>query len=251
MELKTYDTILQSLGPELDRETMIMSKPEKIKVGQTFMIESRYLHKWGKEKDDLFDTGLDEFDYVEMNNHNKSILYICKYIGDGIMMEMTTRQNILMASVYNFEDDKKEDRIKTPTWVSSGLNPYKIDDLEKRREIEEEYGYNRDRSYLQRLEEYKEMIQKTPLVYHSAEGDYLYVIDDNSKREYIQTSEEERTSQFERIREEAVQAYENTMEELNKEIKEVKEIENVPQEVIDMAYLENEIYDFENQQKTR
>ena len=28
MELKTYDTILDSLGPELDRETMMMSKPE-------------------------------------------------------------------------------------------------------------------------------------------------------------------------------------------------------------------------------
>jgi hypothetical protein len=250
MELKTYDTILKPLGPELDRETMDISKPAKLKVGQTFMIESRYLYKWGKH-DDLFDKGLDAFDYVEMDDYNKSILYICKYIGDGIMMEMTTRQNILMASFYNFEDDKKEDRIKTPTWVSSGINPYKIDDLKKRKEIEEEFRYNRDRTYLQRLEEYKEMIQKTPLVYHSAEGDYLYVIDDNSKREYIQTSEEERANQFDKLREEAVQAYENTMEELDKEIKEVKEIGNVPQEAIDMAYLENEIYDFENQSKTR
>ena len=41
------------------------------------------------------------------------------------------------------------------------------------------------------------------------------------------------------------------MEVLDKEIKEVKEIEKVPPEVIDMAYLENEIYDFENQPKTR
>ena len=95
------------------------------------------------------------------------------------------------------------------------------------------------------------MIQKTPLVYHSCGGAYLYAIDDNSKKAYIQTSEEERAIQFDNFREEAIQSYENTMEVLDKEIKEVKEIEKVPPEVIDMAYLENEIYDFENQPKTR
>ena len=76
----------------------------------------------------------------------------------------------------------------------------------------------------------------------------MFRIDDISKAEYLKHSNEEKIALIKEMKAEALSSQEETIKDIETTI---QKYSRITPETLDMAYLENEIYDFEKQGKTR
>lgn len=215
---------------------------KKISIGQTFMISSKGILKWAKIEHTygeacIFNTY--EYNYIKQKDED-DILFVVKYIGNGYVQEMLTGETMLLARIDErlLEDDSDELKTADSECICT---PTKYEDLEN-------YGFDSLSmpEYIAQLEEYKLLTTKSPLICSVVEGELMFKIDEESKTEYLKHSNEERISLMNKYKEEALRSLEETIKDLDSTIQTYSRITS---KTLDMAYLENEIYDFEKKVK--
>lgn len=219
----------------------------KLEIGQTFMVCASDIWKWEKSnvstlvgKDEQYEYC--EYGYDKIDNDHSDIYFIVKYIGDGYVQEMTTGETMLLTRLEN-NDILADNSEKLITADSSGIfTPSQF-------EVYKKVGYSVPiPDYVYYLELYKKLTTKSTLICNVDEGESMFKIDDISKEIYLKHSNEERIALMKKMKEVAVKSLEETIKDLDKTI---QLYSSISPETIDMAYLENDIYNFENQGKKR
>ena len=221
------------------------SNDKIISIGQTFMIPSYCIWKWGKTEEKGFPT-IYEPDNICWNDEYSDILFIFKYIGNGYVQEMVTGEIMFLTRIGNqlVEDDLDVSKLDVYDYI---YYPARFEEYD---EYADELGQKNIMMYIYRLKKYRKLIAESPcLICSLLDGDEMIEIDDDSKKKYLEHSSEERITLMKKFKEEALKSAEETIKDIDAELK--KNSNNMTSEMLDMAYLENDIYNFKNQGRTK
>ncbi len=223
---------------------------ERIAIGQTFMINCDVIYKWLKDKNttpvrkgqEFVDYEYEEYGYNCMDHRHQDFYFIVKYIGNGYVQEMLTGETMLLTNMEHHILEDNSDELVTAdnegTFTPSHFEDFKNADFEIPTLPE----------YIFKLETYKNTAAKSPFIVNVDVGGEMFRIDDISKAEYLKHSNEEKIALIKEMKAEALSSQEETIKDIETTI---QKYSRITPETLDMAYLENEIYDFEKQGKTR
>ena len=174
------------------------------------------------------------------NNRLKETLFAFKYLGNNMVEEMTSGQKMFVNQNKYFLPTKSVDE---PTRLELKDNPNSIYFYDK---IPEKYLQRaRLSNTFENFRRFESITRETPLVF---KGNRLLIANDSTKNEYLKTSNDDRKKIIARIMAEASK----NMNEVNKMLNKYKDISyHIPEEELNVAYLDNELYDFENRGKTK
>lgn len=233
-----------------------LEQKNQIEVGQIFFADIRNLAgalvlKTGLYvKDGIVDTITwgygDNVQKVVDRYYRPNILLAVKYLGNGIFQEMTTGEKIITSKkTLVFEEtesspivEKKLSDIDSDSLVIFNYEDYLIEHKGETvlSKIE----------YVQLLQNCMKRISETPLALSC--GFRFREIDDTSKKIYLAYSDEERKSIIAEVKKMALL----DAEEVNTRIANVIEkMKTISSEEVDMAYLDNQLFDFERKERTR
>ena len=209
----------------------------KLAIGQIFMINANSICKWTKKTKNGY--YYNEYDVID--SKQSDVYFVVKYIGNGYIQEMLTGETMLLRGIHNFECEDKPNElvaVNECTNVLSSFEDYKNNLFEKSTIAE----------YIYKLELYKKLATKSPLICDANIGHSMFKINDASKTVYLKYSNEKRIALIKRLKGIALLSSEEVVEDIDKAMKSYNSISN---EILDMAYLENEIYDFEHKERTK
>lgn len=218
-----------------------------IAIGQTFMVSSSNIEKWTKNKNTTLvskDKYYEyfEYGYSDIDLDHSDILFIVKYIGNGYVQEMVTGEIMLLSRINkNLLEDNSDELVTADS--KNIFIPTHFEDYENA-----EFKVPTIMEYVSELELYKKRATNSPLIYNVVDGDLMFKIDEISKKKYLEHSNEERIALMKKYKEEALSSLKEIIKEIDTTIQSCSSIST---ETLDMAHLENDIYNFEKQEKTR
>lgn len=217
----------------------------EIKIGDIFFASLKGVRCWGighNEKNDCLVQST-----INVSHCFEDILIAVRYIGKGVIEEMVTGEKMLIigkdrdlcSNNYNFPDHRYAD-YKDRDW-----KPARYFDFELQYEVFNRHDHN-GRKYSSYADDVKRISAEYPLTFD--DNDYIYYIDDELKKLYLKHSDEERKHAIMKMKD-------NTREsihEVNVKVDRERQKDVVlTSEMLDMAYLENQLYDFENKGRSK
>lgn len=209
----------------------------------------------------------------EVKKYN-DFLFAIKYIGNGMFTEMTTGKELALCDTSDLKIDGKYNESFNHEFAIE-FDEYENQDgfLDKDRrkkvyqeedddpnyffnlltETEKEVFFNK---YIADSEKYKNISTSSPLlgllILDVNMDGYTEAIkiNDESKKKYLEHTDEERKALLEVFRKRAEDSYKEACDKIDEKVNELSEIlskrvDTPTSEDLDMAYLENELYDFQ------
>ena len=99
--------------------------------------------------------------------------------------------------------------------------------------------------YISKTNNFKKKSLEYPLILN--DNEYIYFITDELKKQYLKHTDKEREITILKLKEQALKLLSQSHQDVDKELNKLTNIE----EIIDMAYLENELFNFKNKGITR
>lgn len=199
-----------------------------IKVNDILFANLNSIGTWCKEQE----AGLVVFTYKTNFPYTNfpyapNDLIVVKYIGNGVFEEMVTGELLL------YEGNRETaHNVLTADNSVTRVNP-------------ESQVVNRDN--LRNLDITKNIAQKYPLIL----GDSLIDMNDASKKEYLRFSDEQRKGILSKLKEDAVKQTTEFITQIDETMKYIESKFALTEEQIDMAYLDNQIFDFKNRDHSK
>lgn len=205
----------------------------KLAIGQIFMINANSICKWTKK----MENGYYYYEYDVIDSEQSDVYFVVKYIGNGYIQEMLTGETMLLGRIPNYKCEDKPNELVAANECTNVLSRF-----------EDYKGKSTFAEYIYKLELYKKLATKSPLICDVNMGYSMFKINDASKTVYLKYSNEKRIALIKRLKGIALLSSEEVVEDIDKAMKSYNSISN---EILDMAYLENEIYDFEHKERTK
>ena len=213
----------------------------EIKKGDIFFASMKGISTWGIELNNSGAYGPDFMaaDYVNQgfNQECPYILLAVKYIGNGVIEEMVTGEKMLLMLSSQYYDCKD---VENKNCAAKYFCPLTYDTF-----VSENYGIG-ILNHCKILAEYKKISNEYPLTYLD-EDENFYSINEITKYRYIEHSDEERRMLISTLKAKALEEIKDIHKTIDSEIQ--KSL-TLTQENMDVAYLENQLYDFERKGKT-
>ena len=208
---------------------------EQIKIGDVFMINSKYFENFVKYPFYQYDV----YDYEEINENGEDILFVVKYIGDGKIQEMVTGEVFILDANGLTHENIPADYEKMPYCgdISCCVIPSKIEGCPSETRVEQ---------YVNICYVYKSFAGKSPIIYS---GGRLYEINDDAKKEYLKYTDEQRKKIISQMMEIAIKSRDKVLSGIDDIINHYAP--TLSMETIEMAYLDNKLFDFKNKEKSR
>ena len=211
-----------------------------IDIGDIFMIDSRYFEKFAKCHKVYINGESDKYSHELIESDEKKledILLIVKYIGEGMIQEMLTGEIFQIAPVHYYN---RLPISELKNYRNADINLEKCD---VKINFEEHKGCFNNKEFVNKLNNYKNITLKSPLSYFNI----CYFITDDTKKRYLKYTNEQRIDCIKKMMAIATKSREIVINEVNSVI--TSYFEPLSNEIMEMAYLENKIYDFERKTK--
>lgn len=215
-------------------------KVEECSIGDVVFMSIANLSKWNaiRSRDNTVAIdGMTQCDCLSDNNLEDFLIAV-KYLGNGIFEEMTTHEKLISVGYGNkLEDLEYEDANDYIPFTSD----YHIDfeTMNGGKEIPAA-------KIAEILEKTKSNVENYPLSLFTDDTPIYYVTDD-SKKVYLRHDDKERQKMILEAKKEALSCTKGTLEVISQAEKSILE---VTPEVLDMADLENRLFDFQDTKKT-
>lgn len=206
----------------------------KLAIGQIFMINANSICKWTKKMEN---NGYYYYEYDVIDSEQSDVYFVVKYIGNGYIQEMLTGETMLLGRIFNYKCEDKPNELVTANECTNVLS--RFEDYKNNL-----FGKSTFAEYIYKLELYKKLATKSPLICDANMGYSMFKINDASKTVYLKYSNEKRITLIKKLKENALLSSEEVVEDIDK-------YNSISNEILDMAYLENEIYDFEHKERTK
>ncbi len=240
----------------------------KIKIGDIFFTKARAIDCWqtGMNNCGCLDEFLQVTDYYgffhssiidsledsgELDDITEPFLFAVKYLGNSVYEEMTTGEKMICSggNVRHEDDPKFGNVIVDNANIMVLYEEYvseteleKNDDLDPDNfKITPEMYEKHKNEYLNSVNYFKRLSSEYPLTFENAD---MYYVDDESKQEYLKNSNELRRKIIKRMKEIAINERQEIYKMLDEEVKKISP-DTLTSEDLEMAYLENDLYDFE------
>ena len=185
---------------------------------------------------------------------NENMLVAVKYLDNGIFEEMLTGEKFISGGYYDQKNDVYVNGENVPE-VENYYSPVEYEVYE--REMYSDSDLATYKSYITNCEEFKNISKNHPLLViydQSLDSDidgfaHLIEINDQSKEEYIKYSDEQRKEVIKNLKHIAEQHYKEACARIDSEISKTKE--QYFKEAEEIAYLDKNLYDFEQKKPTR
>ena len=164
------------------------------------------------------------------------MLIAVKYIGNGVFEEMLTREKLL-AEGY---DIQYEDN---PRFTGQSIAIGYVNAKEGRM-LEEEVYKN-----IYKIEIAKEVSKNYSMVLYDGEG--FYEVNEESKNGYLKFSDDQKRMVFRKLKEEALEKAKKFVQDLDESLKGIDLSKVQDKQSLDIAYLDNQLFDFENKERRR
>lgn len=234
----------------------MMKYNEDIKIGDIFFVDARDICAWGSleiDEDHTYEVATwNEEEFSEEMVENPIYIAV-KYIGDGVIQEMTTKEKIVCYEGRIFShpvlygeltnDFSNEDCYYVSFHFDDSYKGISSLPLTYNAFIEYEYG-SEISEYINRVKDIELLMANYPLVYNA--HDSILPVTEETKKLYLKHDDEERKELIYKIKEKSLV---NTKKLNDIFDKEIKKISTLTDEDIKMAYLDNSLYDFENEGK--
>lgn len=216
-----------------------------IKVGDIFFINAKSIGIW-----EIYDSihtireiKKTEFRYDDNGHWMSGVLFAVKYIGNNIVEEMTTGEKMILTGWFGKQLLKKSKIRKDKIGPANDYYvPLKFKDF---RDNDHDYF-----DYLNKINGFKK-ISSNYLLICDKDGDETYApirINEETKENYIHTSDESRINFINEAKKQSKENLEAAYKELDEE---VERITKVSSEMIEMATLENNLFNFKNKVKVK
>lgn len=179
-----------------------------------------------------------ECGYVK-NEDASNIMYVVKYLGNGVFEEMLTGKKIIGYgdSGVTYEDKGSDDVSKYCVLNYEDYIKFNSSFSDKEITIID---------YIVDLKKIQKTIDRYPLTF--CETDFLHEFTDENKKEYLKFNDEERVNQL-------ISMY-NIAQEESKKIssvidEKIKKISVITPELLEEAYFDNQVYDFTRKGRTK
>ena len=219
---------------------------DEIELGDIFCINLNDLAAWGASWDDsTIDMVHNKNRYYKEEDSffadnplcpNINMLAIVKYIGNGVIEEMLTHEQIMLESGTDLSDEARKKCADTD--FSNNYFVYR--NWKTYEHIGENVSFSEWTNNLLSIKNLinEKLLTKSPLCFANEQG--FYEIDDEAKRAYLEYSKEEIIAKITELKEKALILGERALEQIDEAYR-----YNSSQDM-DVAYLDNEIYDFEH-----
>lgn len=190
------------------------------------------------------------YNYLEKLDNKLDMLIALKYLGNGIFEEMLTGEKII--NVHDTVTFKTNDGFEV-----LHLSDYDVSSNKDLIVNYEDYVCVEQERVLSKLEYstlLQEFMQKSfdyPLSYVGNDCMNYYVVE-NSKKRYLEYSDEDRKKVMTELKNKALLDTKNTNEKVVEAIEKMKDTDMIlNDDILNMAYLDNQLYDFENKGRSK
>ena len=245
-----------------------LARKDPIKIGDIFFTEANAIDCWQTYMNDCGD--LDQFLQVknyygffhssiidsleesgELDDTTEPFLFAVKYLGNSVYEEMTTGEKMICSSgnLRHEDDPRPVDSIVDKANIMVIYEEYvSEEELENNSDLDPdnfkitpEMYIRHKNEYLNSVNYFKRLSSEYPLTFENAD---MYYVDDESKQEYLKNSNELRRKIIKRMKEIAINERQEIYKMLDEEVKNISP-DTLTSEDLEMAYLENDLYDFE------
>ena len=200
-----------------------------IKIGEVFFIDAQNLRTWGINSSCTYEV----FGCCNSAFDIKQMLLAVKYLGNGIIQEMTTGEFFMLEGTILKVEDKEivdfADHYRPFVDPNVAFLNYK--DISK---------------LFNELRSYKDVINKYPITYCGNNGG-IYYVNDSTKKAYLCNSNDERKQMILSLKKQALDTISKLNDILDSSM--AKTIDIIESQMndynLEVAYLENDLYDFE------
>lgn len=255
---------------------------QEVHINDVFFVRAIDFYKLGIHPMGFFGTIPNDYNKEEANNKYNDFLFAVKYIGDGIFIEMSTGMKLALHSASASEikiDGDPDEMFNFYFWEDFDEYTYKkvIDSFERDRELtQKQYDEDGKRksnfnfwdeitetekeklfnNYIIDCEKYKKIPTVAPILglflQYKEDSGYTQVIkiNDYSKKKYLEHTDEERMDLLNEFIKESKNSFKEACDKIDEKVNELSEIlskrvDTPTSEDLNMAYLENELYDFQ------
>ena len=215
-----------------------------VKIGDIFFVNSKDLSSYV-----FYESEAEAYGYigqgVEINKLNSSLKLAIKYIGDGVFEEMVTHQKILSPCDVLIYPEKYKPFKNTvmPREDLKGPRTHFYDNKRQSFIREIDYKISNDiNDFLKNTEELKQLMVKYPITLSNST--VMYLPSDEEKKKYLQSTDDERRDAIMNKLELAKKDVADAIKVIDHQISLASDL---TKEKLDMAYLENQLYDFQKE----
>ena len=222
-----------------------MERKQQLKIGDIFFCDLSQVYTWqiGKMESgwELVDAG-SNFDVTFINPTNKedNYLFAFKYLGDYIIEEMLTKEKIILKGKASIIPGSKTSMYADVTDTYPKTNPVNIDAWVSYLDTVKN-GHITLNQYTSDIAKFIKRSKQYPLILMDDTKPFYYV-NDESKEIYLQHTNEERIRVLNNLKKRALTQIQEIYEKLDEEWKKAGQLSK---KEYDMAYLENELFDFQ------
>ena len=234
----------------------LTNQKESIKEGQILFanidcLRGLKIDRWESEySDKKFDViTYGDYPYIKseyIQNERDKIYIVIKYLGNGIFEEMTTGEKI-RAGVNTFimeRQDGSKYSLKIPN-VGAVTLELNYEDYLTEWPLSDSHNYKYE--FLQKLEKIKEENIEIPILIN--DDFHCLEVNDVSKKLYLRHSDDERVFIISEIKKKALIDNAKVNEKISASIERANT--DVTGDELNMAYLDNQLYDFEHSGKAK
>lgn len=205
---------------------------KKLELGEVFFIDAQAICSFGvcKESDMIGDR------FGSISHKHSDMLFAVKYIGDAVLEELVTGERILLCGEGNTY--KKDFNKIYEEFMLVDFGKYYSVPLS----IEGALIKTEDKSIAMHIDKLKKIVDKAreyPLTF--LEYGSEYEVTDEAKNVYLRYDNDARRKFLSGLREQAT----SNVEELSATVDEIISRYDITDENLEMAYLENDIYNFQ------